>query len=79
MPRNVGLGISVCDAHINDHVGIALLQMADHEIVIKGVVLLFVFACDSGDLGFVQHYHIMKLVSAKSQVNGSEWDHIDPM
>eukprot|EP00957_Ditylum_brightwellii_P023938 1804924-Ditylum_brightwellii.AAC.1 len=39
--------------HINDGVGIALPEVANQEIAIKAVVLLFVAACDCGDLGFL--------------------------
>eukprot|EP00957_Ditylum_brightwellii_P063799 4841246-Ditylum_brightwellii.AAC.1 len=51
--RNVGLGICVHDADIDDGVGIALPEVADQEIAIMAIVLLLVVACDSDDLGFL--------------------------
>eukprot|EP00957_Ditylum_brightwellii_P128248 9781098-Ditylum_brightwellii.AAC.1 len=50
---NVGLGVSVCYANIDDCIGVALPKVADHEIPIQGAILLLIFLGDGFDGGFL--------------------------
>eukprot|EP00957_Ditylum_brightwellii_P145003 11044085-Ditylum_brightwellii.AAC.1 len=48
-----GLGIGVCDAHINDDICLTLPKVPNNEVSIQGTIVFLVFLVDGG------HWHFL--------------------